>query len=245
MILGFFRAASALLARSSARIPTCSSRSPSSTSIPSCSGLWRARPARIYGDVSNVDTLVHAGIGKAEIILSVPDSLLKGVNNERLVRHLRIDQPDRHHRRPRGQLANVNHLYAAGADYVTVTRLSDAHEVLHRDRGRRRPACCKTSARKWIRCSAERKEVLPWKRLPACRPGKLTSCTHPVEPDFMRPTPYIIALALSPGDEDKNPISMRSSPSLAGKARALSSVSSPSTLPGCLLVGTRPRSCFS
>src|SRR5882762_8365886 len=37
-----------------------------------------------------VDTLVHAGIGKAEIIiLSVPDSLLVGASNEKLVRHVR------------------------------------------------------------------------------------------------------------------------------------------------------------
>jgi voltage-gated potassium channel Kch len=42
----------------------------------------------IYGDISNVDTLVHAGVGNAElIILSVPNSLLKGANNEKLVRH--------------------------------------------------------------------------------------------------------------------------------------------------------------
>ena len=38
-----------------------------------------------YGDISNVDTLVHAGVGKAEIIiLSVPDSLLKGTTDEKL-----------------------------------------------------------------------------------------------------------------------------------------------------------------
>src|SRR5205085_38598 len=44
----------------------------------------------VYGDVSNVDTLLHAGVGKSElIILSVPDSLLKGANNEKLVRHVR------------------------------------------------------------------------------------------------------------------------------------------------------------
>ena len=50
----------------------------------------------IYGDISNVDTLVHAGIGNAEIIiLSVPDSLLKGANNEKLVRHVRALNPDR------------------------------------------------------------------------------------------------------------------------------------------------------
>ena len=48
----------------------------------------------IYGDISNVDTLVHAGIGKAEIIiLSVPDSLLMGASNEKLVRHVRSLNP--------------------------------------------------------------------------------------------------------------------------------------------------------
>ena len=57
----------------------------------------------VYGDISNVDTLVHAGVGKAElIILSVPDSLLKGANNEKLVRHVRIAQPDRQDRGDRG-----------------------------------------------------------------------------------------------------------------------------------------------
>ena len=48
----------------------------------------------VYGDISNVDTLVHAGVGKSElIILSIPDSLLKGANNEKLVRHVRSLNP--------------------------------------------------------------------------------------------------------------------------------------------------------
>src|SRR5712691_2284455 len=84
----------------------------------------------IYGDISNVDTLLHAGVGKAEIIiLSVPDSLLKGANNEKLVRHVRTLNPTAKIVSAADLLSDVDDLYAAGADYVTVTRLSDAHEL--------------------------------------------------------------------------------------------------------------------
>jgi len=84
----------------------------------------------IYGDISNVDTLLHAGVGKAEIIiLSVPDSLLKGANNEKLVRHVRTLNPTAKIVSTADLLSDVDDLYAAGADYVTVTRLSDAHEL--------------------------------------------------------------------------------------------------------------------
>ena len=84
----------------------------------------------VYGDISNVDTLVHAGVGKSElIILSIPDSLLKGADNEKLVRHVRSLNPTAKIVATAEMLANVGDLYAAGADYVTVTRLSDAHEL--------------------------------------------------------------------------------------------------------------------
>jgi voltage-gated potassium channel Kch len=84
----------------------------------------------VYGDISNVDTLVHAGVGKSElIILSIPDSLLKGADNEKLVRHVRSLNPTAKIVATAEILANVNDLYEAGADYVTVTRLSDAHEL--------------------------------------------------------------------------------------------------------------------
>jgi voltage-gated potassium channel Kch len=84
----------------------------------------------IYGDISHADTLVHAGIGKAElIILSVPDSLLVGANNEKLVRHVRSLNPTARIVATADLLADVGDLYAAGADYVAVTRISDAREL--------------------------------------------------------------------------------------------------------------------
>ena len=84
----------------------------------------------VYGDISNVDTLVHAGIGKAEIIiLSVPDFLLVGADNEKLVRHVRTLNPTAKIVATADLLADVEDLYAAGANYVTVTRISDAGEL--------------------------------------------------------------------------------------------------------------------
>ena len=84
----------------------------------------------IYGDISNVDTLLHAGIGKSEmIILSVPDALLKGASNEKLIRHVRNLNPNALIVATADLLSDVGELYEAGASYVTVTRLSDAHEL--------------------------------------------------------------------------------------------------------------------
>jgi len=48
------------------------------------------RIAYYYGDVSHADTLLHAGIGDAKIIIStIPDILLKGTSNAQLVRMCR------------------------------------------------------------------------------------------------------------------------------------------------------------
>ena len=49
----------------------------------------------IYGDISHPETLVHAGVTSAQILIcTVPDALLKGTTNARLVRHLRELNPE-------------------------------------------------------------------------------------------------------------------------------------------------------
>ena len=131
VILGFFRAASALLSEIEQRSPALLEQI---TVIDFNPLVFRTLTDRgmhvVYGDVSNVDTLVHAGVGKSElIILSIPDSLLKGADNEKLVRHVRSLNPTARIVATAEILANVGDLYAAGADYVTVTRLSDAHQL--------------------------------------------------------------------------------------------------------------------
>lgn len=131
VILGFFRAASALLTEIERRNPLLLDQISVVDFNPN---VFRTLVERglhvIYGDISNVDTLLHAGVGTAQIVvLSVPDSLLKGASNERLVRHVRSLNPTAKIVSTADLLSDVDDLYAAGADYVTVTRLSDAHEL--------------------------------------------------------------------------------------------------------------------
>src|SRR6187399_1427035 len=131
VILGFFRAASALLSEIERRTPLALDQI---TVIDFNPVVFQTLTDRgmhvVYGDISNVDTLVHAGVGKSVlIILSIPDSLLKGADNEKLVRHVRSLNPTAKIVATADMLHDVDDLYAAGADYVTVTRLSDAHEL--------------------------------------------------------------------------------------------------------------------
>ncbi|MEA2940909.1 MAG: hypothetical protein QOD09_1438 [Bradyrhizobium sp.] len=131
LILGFFRAASALLSEIERQNPELLDQIGVVDFNPVVFQTLKARGIHVtYGDISNVDTLVHAGVGKAEIIiLSVPDSLLKGANNEKLVRHVRSLNTAAKIISTADVLSDVADQYAAGADYVVVTRLSDAHEL--------------------------------------------------------------------------------------------------------------------
>ena len=162
VILGFFRAASALLDQIERQNEALLEQI---TVIDFNPNVFRTLGNRgihvIYGDISNVDTLVHAGIGKAEIIiLSVPDSLLVGASNEKLVRHVRALNPTAKIVANADLLASVADLYAAGADYVTVTRLTDAAELFSvieaTDAGLLEDKRAEMDAR-----LADRKEVLP------------------------------------------------------------------------------------
>jgi Kef-type K+ transport system membrane component KefB len=161
VILGFFRAASALLSEIERQNASLLEQISVVDFNPNVFKVLAERGQHvIYGDISNVDTLVHAGVGHAEIIiLSVPDSLLKGANNEKLVRHVRSINPTAQIISTADLLADVPDIYAAGADYVTVTRLSDAHELYEvinaADQGLLKDKRAEMDAR-----LAERREVL-------------------------------------------------------------------------------------
>ncbi len=129
VILGFFRAASALLAEIERQNKSLLSQISVVDFNPNVFHALTERGIHVvYGDISNIDTLAHAGVGQAElIILSVPDALLKGSNNEKLVRHVRSINPKAKIVSTADLLGDVGDLYAAGADYVTVTRVTDAH----------------------------------------------------------------------------------------------------------------------
>ncbi|MEO6842817.1 MAG: cation:proton antiporter [Bradyrhizobium sp.] len=131
VFLGFFRAASALLAELDRRNPLLLRQISVVDFNPVVFQALSDRGLHvIYGDISNFDTLLHAGVSKAEIIvLSVPDSLLKGADNEKLVRHVRTLNPAARIVATADLLSDVDDLYGAGADYVTVPRLSDANAL--------------------------------------------------------------------------------------------------------------------
>jgi len=92
----------------------------------------RQRGVRVvYGDITQPDTLLHAGVPKAEILIcSLPDSILKGANNLRLLRQLRALNQEAHIIVHSEKIAQVAELYAATASYVTVSRFLEAAHLL-------------------------------------------------------------------------------------------------------------------
>lgn len=94
----------------------------------------------IYGDISQPETLSHAGIEQASIIVcSLPNTILKGTNNLKLLRQLRTINTHAQIIVHADNLKDVSDLYAAGAGYVTVPRLLEANElfevILDADKG--------------------------------------------------------------------------------------------------------------
>ncbi len=84
----------------------------------------------VYGDISQRDTLVHAGVDQARILLcTIPDALLRGTNNLRLVRQLRELNPTAKIIAHAEVFAEIPGLYAAGADFVSVSRLVEAQQL--------------------------------------------------------------------------------------------------------------------
>jgi voltage-gated potassium channel Kch len=80
-----------------------------------------------YGDLSNPDTLHHAGIDRAHVIIStVPDDLMRGIDNRRLVENVRKLNPSAVIIANAIVFADVRPIYEAGADYVYLSRLETA-----------------------------------------------------------------------------------------------------------------------
>ncbi|MFZ4597058.1 MAG: cation:proton antiporter [Terrimicrobiaceae bacterium] len=131
IILGFFRTASSLLEELARRNPSLLRDVAVLDFNPQVHAALRERGVRvIYGDISQRDTLLHAGIEQGEILVStIPDALLKGTSNERLVRQFRELNPEAVIIATADVLSDVTVLYAAGANYVSVARLDEAREL--------------------------------------------------------------------------------------------------------------------
>ena len=131
MLLGFFRTASSLIADLERQDAATLADVAVVDFNPVVFRSLRERGVQVvYGDIAQRDTLLHAGVERAEVLIcSVPDFLLKGTTNERLVRQLRAINPTATIVAPADLVADVQALYAAGADYVTVSRLGESTEL--------------------------------------------------------------------------------------------------------------------
>jgi Kef-type K+ transport system membrane component KefB len=83
-----------------------------------------------YGDIANAETLRHAGINRAEVVvLTIPDDLMRGTDNARLVANVRRINPKAIIIANAVGFADCDAIYAAGADYVFLARLETARAV--------------------------------------------------------------------------------------------------------------------
>jgi Kef-type K+ transport system membrane component KefB len=85
----------------------------------------------VYGDITAREVLHHAGASHAEIIIcSLPNMVLKGANNLKILRQLRELNPQAQIVVHAELLADLPALYEAGANYVTAPRLLEAADLL-------------------------------------------------------------------------------------------------------------------
>jgi Trk K+ transport system NAD-binding subunit len=93
--------------------------------------LHRRGVRAVYGDITQRDVLHHAGVAGCEIIIcSLPNMVLKGADNLKMLRQLRELNPAAKIIVHAELLANIPMLYAAGAGFVTAPRLLEAADLL-------------------------------------------------------------------------------------------------------------------
>ena len=131
MVLGFFTTASSLLAEIERSQPELLGEIAVIDFNPLVNQKLRERGVQvIYGDISNRDTLLHAGVGRAEVLLcTLPNSILKGTTNQVKIRQLRQLSPAAKIIVTAESFAEVEMFYKAGADYVSVPRVTEATEI--------------------------------------------------------------------------------------------------------------------
>ena len=84
----------------------------------------------IYGDISHRDTLHHAEIEHAKVLISsIPDAMLRGTSNARLLEELRSLAPRAVHIVTADDFGLAKELYEQGAGFVYIPRLMGAGEL--------------------------------------------------------------------------------------------------------------------
>ena len=84
----------------------------------------------MYGDVDSIDTLRHAEISGADLVIStIQDSILKGTSNQRLMKQIRRHYPNAKVVVTAESTPKALELYSEGADYVFIPRLESARDL--------------------------------------------------------------------------------------------------------------------
>lgn len=114
-----------------------------------------------YGDISSVDTLRQLDFQRAQIIISsIPDKILKGTTNMKLLKTLKRLAPESSIIVTADSIQLARELYAEGASFVFIPRLVSADHLLdtilrlQRDEA----AVMRIKARELL---AERQEIIP------------------------------------------------------------------------------------
>ncbi|MDP7037729.1 MAG: cation:proton antiporter [Myxococcota bacterium] len=125
VLLGFFRVASAFMDEVSRKYPALLEDILVVDFNPEVRAqLQKMGVPCVYGDLGSIDTLHHAEIGHAEVVLcTIPDAMLKGISNEKLVGIV-------HELCPNAQVITIaespkktDALYKSGADFVVQPNL--------------------------------------------------------------------------------------------------------------------------
>lgn len=90
----------------------------------------------IYGDISHMETLHHAGIHEAKVVVStIPDTFLKGTDNLKLIQQIQRLCPHAKIVVTAESAKRALEMYREGADYVFLPRIVGANHLIPIIRG--------------------------------------------------------------------------------------------------------------
>ena len=131
ILLGFHRVASSLLHEISVHRPELMKRiMVIDFNVQIHPAIRKIGAAVRYGDLASEQTLRHASLDKASVIIAtVPDEILKGTSNLMLVKTLRKINDKAVIISNAEAPMTAEGLYQAGADFVYMTRVDTAHAL--------------------------------------------------------------------------------------------------------------------
>ena len=92
--------------------------------------LGRRKIACIYGDGAHADTLRHASIENAKLVISsITDDILRGTSNLRMLKNIRATCPKAKVMLTTEHIPQALNFYEAGADFVYIPRLHSAAQI--------------------------------------------------------------------------------------------------------------------